>query len=104
MRIRASGGYVGQTTAVAGGIITMIEAQISKSVPVTFGSSVVPAGASSTVIQSFISSGSWTAPTGVTSIEMLMIAGGGGGGNTMGGGGGAGGLFYNATQAVNARN
>jgi PKD repeat protein len=48
-------------------------------------------------IQSFTSSTTWIAPTGVTSVEYLVIAGGGGGGGTFsygygGGGGGAGGL------------
>ena len=46
---------------------------------------------------------SWTAPTGVTSVEVLIVAGGGGtptgqGGAT--GGGGAGGLIYNSTFTV----
>jgi len=50
---------------------------------------------------------SWTAPTGVTSVEVLVVGGGGGGGygepNTSGdggGGGGAGGLIYNSTYSV----
>ena len=49
---------------------------------------------------------SWTAPTGVTSIDVLVVAGGGSGGNcqanggTPGGGGGAGGLVYKSNFAV----
>ena len=47
---------------------------------------------------------SWTEPTGVTQIEVLVVAGGGGAGgasNTGGGaGGGAGGLIYNSTFTV----
>jgi hypothetical protein len=46
---------------------------------------------------------SWTAPTGVTSIQVLVVAGGGGGGggyNRAGGGGGAGGVIYNASYSV----
>ena len=50
---------------------------------------------------------SWTAPVGVTQIEVLVVAGGGGGGygepNTNGdggGGGGAGGLIYNPIYTV----
>jgi len=31
-------------------------------------------------VQSFTSSGSWTAPTGVTSVQYMIVAGGGGGG------------------------
>lgn len=48
---------------------------------------------------------SWTAPTGVTSVEVLVVAGGGGGGGGVtssagGGGGGAGGLIYNSSYSV----
>ena len=42
----------------------------------------------------------WTAPTGVTSVEVLVVAGGGGGGQNSGGGGGAGGLIYNSAFLV----
>jgi len=41
----------------------------------------------------------WVAPTGVTSVKALVIAGGGAGG-TNGGGGGAGGMIYNAAVSV----
>jgi hypothetical protein len=44
-----------------------------------------------------ISNTSWTAPTGVNFIEVLVVAGGGAGGSGQdGGGGGAGGLIYNS--------
>ena len=48
------------------------------------------------VITSFTSTGSGTysVPSGVSSLEVLVVAGGGGGGSTNGGGGGAGGLVY----------
>ena len=48
------------------------------------------------VVTSFTTVGSstWTCPTGVNSVEVLVIAGGGGGGGEVGGGGGAGGLIY----------
>ena len=48
----------------------------------------------------------WTAPTGVNTVEVLVVGGGGSGGNailnsgTPGGGGGAGGLVYNANYPV----
>jgi hypothetical protein len=42
---------------------------------------------------------SWTAPTGVNLIEVLVVAGGGGGGG-WGGGGGAGGLIYRSSYPV----
>ena len=50
-----------------------------------------------TVIESFLATGSWKCPTGVTSVDYLVVAGGGGGardqnGGTSGGGGGAGGF------------
>lgn len=51
----------------------------------------------------------WTAPTGVTSVSALVIAGGGqggphNGGDKGGGGGGAGGLIYNASYSVTPGN
>lgn len=55
-----------------------------------------------TCVVSFTSStNTFTAPTGVKSIEVLVVAGGGGGGGgAFGGGGGAGGLFYDATYST----
>ena len=41
--------------------------------------------------QQFTSSGTWTAPTGVTKVWLLVVGGGGGGGGAYGGGGGMGG-------------
>ncbi len=48
------------------------------------------------VIQSFTSTGAGTfsAPSAISAIDVLVIAGGGTGGNQHGGGGGAGGLIY----------
>ena len=56
----------------------------------------------STVAISFTNTGThyWTAPTGVTKVEALVVAGGGGGGNDDGGGGGAGGLLYHTAYPV----
>jgi hypothetical protein len=45
-------------------------------------------------IESFTSSGTFSVPTGITTVDALVVAGGGGGGNASGGGGGAGGLIY----------
>ena len=42
----------------------------------------------------------WTAPSGVTSVQVLVVGGGGGGGWHAGGGGGAGGLNDSASYAV----
>ena len=52
-----------------------------------------------------LTSTSWTAPDGVFSVEVLVVAGGGGGGGNSGyayggGGGGAGGLIYNPAFSV----
>ena len=51
-------------------------------------------------LATFTSSGSWTAPTGATQVEYLVVAGGGGGGAWVGGGGGAGGLRTGTNLAV----
>jgi hypothetical protein len=48
-------------------------------------------------VQSFTSSGTFSVPSGITSVDVLVVAGGGGGGAQSGqatGGGGAGGLIY----------
>jgi len=47
----------------------------------------------------FQDSGYWTCPSGVTSVQALVVAGGGGGG-CLGGGGGAGGLLYSNSVQV----
>ena len=56
------------------------------------------------VVQTFLASGSWTAPTGVTSVDYLVVAGGGGGGCAAGGGGGAGGFRIGTGISVSAGN
>jgi len=53
-----------------------------------------------TVVSTFTASGSWTAPTKVTSVSYLVVAGGGGGGGSNGGGGGAGGYRTGTNLAV----
>ena len=47
---------------------------------------------------------SWTAPAGVTQIEVLVVAGGGAGHHNNSGGGGAGGLVYNRSFTVTPGN
>ena len=44
--------------------------------------------------QSFTSSGTFSVPSGTTTVDVLVVAGGGAGGGDAGGGGGAGGLVY----------
>ena len=46
----------------------------------------------------------WTPPTGVSTIDVLVVAGGGGGGSRHAGGGGAGGLLNITSQAISAAN
>ena len=48
----------------------------------------------------FTSSGTWTCPSGTTSIDYLLVAGGGGGGTSNGGGGGAGGFRTGSSVTV----
>ena len=57
--------------------------------------------------EAFTSTGTWTAPTGISDVGILVVAGGGGGGSGSDrtGGGGAGGLVYIASgHAVTAGN
>ena len=69
--------------------------------------SIQVAASSGTPQQVFNSSTTWTVPAGVTSVEVLVVAGGGSGGSgstAKGSGGGAGGLVYGSAFAVNAGN
>ena len=52
------------------------------------------------VAQTFTSSGTFSVPSGITSVDVLVVGGGGGGGSSIGGGGGAGGLVYAACYPV----
>ena len=54
-----------------------------------FSITEVPSG-----VQSFTSSGTFSVPTGITSVNVLVVGGGAAGGTHHGGGGGAGGLIY----------
>ncbi|MFA6329305.1 MAG: tail fiber domain-containing protein [Candidatus Micrarchaeia archaeon] len=49
-----------------------------------------------------VGTSAFTPPSGVTSVECLIVAGGGGGASWYGGGGGAGGLIYNSSSFVTA--
>jgi PKD repeat protein len=59
----------------------------------------VSIGVATIHIINFTSSGTWTAPAGVTSVDYCVVAGGGGGGR-YGGGGGAGGFLTSSGYAV----
>ena len=50
------------------------------------------------------SDGGWVAPTGVTSVDYLVVAGGGGGGAWVGGGGGGGGVLQGTKTVTTAAN
>ena len=79
----------------------------SRALPEAGGKSFVTTNINAGVVQRFTTVGttSWTAPSDVTQVEVLVVAGGGGGGGEQetpaGGGGGAGGLIYNSTYSVN---
>ena len=51
-----------------------------------------------------ITATNWTAPTGVTNIEVLAVGGGGGAGTYYSGGGGGGGVVYNSDYVVTPGN
>lgn len=58
-------------------------------------------------VEEFTSSGSFTAPAGVTEVQVLVVGGGGGGGSTShqygsGGGGGGGGVVYDPAYTVDS--
>jgi uncharacterized repeat protein (TIGR02543 family) len=61
----------------------------------TVGSSVTAVADSNDCIITFKSgTGTWTPPSGVSLVQILVVAGGGGGGSRHAGGGGAGGVLY----------
>ena len=66
------------------------------------GTPFVPGtGTTYTTVDAITSSGTWTCPTGVTSVKVLVVGGGGGGpGSTYPGGGGAGGLINHPAYTV----
>ena len=53
-----------------------------------------------TYYEKFTTSTTWTAPTGVSSIKLLVVAGGGSGAFATGGGGGAGGARYSVSNVT----
>ena len=52
--------------------------------------------------ESFTSDGTFSVPSGVSSADVLVVAGGGAGGHGFGGGGGAGGLIFRPSYPVTA--
>jgi hypothetical protein len=52
------------------------------------------------ISESFTSSGTFSIPSGITSIDVLVVGGGAGGGSQHGGGGGAGGLIFMPAYSV----
>ena len=64
-----------------------------------------PRGASTfvpmeTVVEAFSNTTTWVCPTGVTSVDYLVVGGGGGGGSITAGGGGAGGFRTGTSLSV----
>ncbi len=75
---------------------------VGNSVPSVASNAVTPSGSLVRVVFT-TGTGSWTAPSGVTSIEYLVVGGGGGGGagaGTGAGGGGGGGSVKTGTLSV----
>ena len=74
----------------------------ARAYPEIGGDSFVTTNVNAGVVQRFTTIGttSWTAPTDVTSVEVLVVGGGGGGGVCYGGGAGGGGLIYNNAYPV----
>ena len=66
--------------------------------PIATGGTITTSG--NYKIHTFTSSGTFTVTSGLSSINVLVVAGGGGGGASQGGGGGAGGLIYNTAYSV----
>jgi len=87
----------GGTSGAATGIYSLNEAQIFKLAglwPQEIGQGQV------VTAQVFTESTTWIPPTGVASVDYLVVAGGGGGGASAGGGGGAGGYRTGSDFAV----
>lgn len=68
----------------------------------TYTATCTPSSAST--VRTFTSSGTFTVPAGLSSVEVLVVSGGGQGGGFEGGGGGGGGITYRASYAVSAGN
>jgi hypothetical protein len=83
-------------------------AQLSTTKVTSTAAMALPIGTSAQrPIQRYVIPGTytWTAPTGVTSVQLLLVGGGGGGGSwNSGGGGGAGAVYYNSAVAVTPGN
>jgi hypothetical protein len=75
-----------------------------QSVDSTTGVSVYRDGNACYVAFKSVQSYTWTPPTGVTNIDLLIVAGGGGGGSRHAGGGGAGGLINSTNLTINSSN
>jgi hypothetical protein len=79
-------------------------APCAQTIDITAGVSVFRDGSSCYVAFKTAQSYIWTPPSGVNSIDLLVIAGGGGGGSRHAGGGGAGGLINNLNVALTSNN
>lgn len=72
-----------------------------QTIDVTAGVSVYQDGNSCFIAFKSVGTYSWTPPTGVSKIDVLVVAGGGGGGARHAGGGGAGGLINSTDTTIN---
>ena len=107
----------GMSLNTSTGVISGTVTGVTSDTTYTFGARVTDDGGNTAdssfsitvkaqTVVSFTSTGSssWTVPTGLTSVQALVVAAGGGGGFATGfeagGGGGAGGVVYHATYPV----
>jgi len=61
---------------------------------------ITAVGAGTQAFTSTPGPGTYTIPTGLTQVQVLVVGGGGGGGRNLAGGGGGGGVYYNAAYPV----
>jgi hypothetical protein len=74
----------------------------ARALPEIGGKSFITQNINAGVVRAFTTTGttSWTAPSDVSQVEVLVVGGGGGGATRHPGGGGAGGLIYNNSYPV----
>ena len=104
-----SGMALGSANGVVHGVATQQSSNTTFTFTVTATSSFGTTAArefnfvvNAPVVQSFTATGpaSFTVPTGITAVDVLVVAGGGGGGNDRGAGGGGGGLIFRPALPV----
>ncbi|MBC7420181.1 MAG: tail fiber protein [Bdellovibrio sp.] len=99
--IAVSSGNVGIGTATPGQKLTVAGTIESTTGGVKFPDGTIQTTSSrGSALVTFNSNTTWTVPSNVTSVEVIVIAGGGGGGYRVGGGGGGGGVVHKYNYAT----